>query len=151
MRDKTVERQTALDLYLNGITITVIAEMLDLSIPTISNWKKDYKWDEIRSARTASPYRIASNILKTIEKLSVKIEGDDNADSNDVKMLSDLSDTYNKIVGEDNVKQLFSFSVSLMNYMLTEKKEDCSLSFVKKVQSVISDYITDLIKRNGTK
>jgi len=72
----TTKKTLARDLYLEGITLSMISRVLNVSLSTLSKWKKEGKWqtlrDEVIMARETSEEAVRELIAYQLDALKRK-------------------------------------------------------------------------------
>lgn len=89
---------------MQGMPQNSIAEKVGVSANTVGKWVKDGCWGEKRTAQTLTRKEVVNNVLRSLNKLAVKLG---EADLKDVGGLSDqiakLSATISKLDKEASV------------------------------------------------
>lgn len=57
------------DLFVKGYSIQTISDILELSLDTITKWRKDNGWDAEKELNNISPSEIRGLILKNVEAI----------------------------------------------------------------------------------
>lgn len=127
-------KQKALSLYLNSLSIEKISEQTKVNTATIKNWKKRYKWDEIKN--------------KTIQKIS------DNSPEKYSKIISDqikIGDLAQKELiirlerQEKNKEEIIKLQEYLNPYLIKEEKSDEDKEIIANTIEVLKGKYKELM------
>ena len=66
------KKAVAMDLFILGWAQQLICDRLSVSKNTITKWKKDGNWEEIRNATSITPIKTVPNLHKQVYELSQK-------------------------------------------------------------------------------
>lgn len=119
----------------NNYTQTEIAEILGITMSTITEWKKKFKWEERKQAEDLSVSTILRQLQEALnEELKKRPLNADNV-SKLHKAIRDISDR--KIMASTAIDVVSKF----MNYLMLSGKQDIA----KLVASASPDFINHLL------
>lgn len=94
MNKKEIEnkKELARVLYLNGMSRNEIAQRVEVSEVTVTNWAKKYAWKEARAAKNITRPELVNKLLLTIDKLIEQVN-----ESDDATLIAGLGDKLAKL------------------------------------------------------
>lgn len=87
------------ELYIKGLSIQSISDIVDISIATLNKWKVSYHWEDAKKLNNLSISELKDEILNTFNALKNGEKPNMSADD-----ISKLASSFEKI--SDNKKQL---------------------------------------------
>lgn len=98
---KELARQLIVQL---GKTGKEIAEQLDVSEKTISNWRRDGKWDLLRAAEVSAPLETAKALYRQIQMIVAKADEEQRVlDPKETDQISKLATAIDKTSNRANL------------------------------------------------
>jgi uncharacterized protein YjcR len=131
-------------MYMANEDNKVIAETLEVTAKTITDWVTAGKWKTKRSAGTITRDQLVNKCLAALEKILEKATEED-ADM--TKLPDDLikmANTIEKLDKKDNVVNNINSFTGFNNYLLNRMKDDSNLTAekVKEINKLQNDYVT---------
>lgn len=133
---------------MQGMPQNSIAEKVGVSANTVGKWVKDGCWGERRSAMTLTRKEVVNNVLRSLNKLAIKL-GD--ADLKDVGGLSDqiakLSATISKLDSEASVVDFIECFVAFGKWLEYQAESDPAITveFRREVNKYQNKFILELL------
>lgn len=133
---------------MQGMPQKSIAEKVGVSANTVGKWVKDGCWGERRSAMTLTRKEVVNNVLRSLNKLAIKL-GD--ADLKDVGGLSDqiakLSATISKLDSEASVVDFIECFVAFGKWLEYQAESDPAITveFRREVNKYQNKFILELL------
>lgn len=133
---------------MQGMPQNSIAEKVGVSANTVGKWVKDGCWGEKRTAQTLTRKEVVNNVLRSLNKLAVKLG---EADLKDVGGLSDqiakLSATISKLDKEASVVDFIECFMAFGRWLEYQAKTDPAITaeFRKMVNKYQNKYILELL------
>lgn len=133
---------------MQGMPQNSIAEKVGVSANTVGKWVKDGCWGERRSAMTLTRKEVVNNVLRSLNKLAIKL-GD--ADLKDVGGLSDqiakLSATISKLDSEASVVDFIECFVAFGKWLEYQAESDpaITIEFRREVNKYQNKFILELL------
>ena len=118
-------RALAERMFMEGSSGSQIANELEVSKVTISNWRKADKWDDRRAELAASPHKIKELLLKELQKLSAGEESTINADA-----IAKLSKVIDSVSGRVSVQVVMTVFKEFDNWM-SEQDPELAVQFLE--------------------
>lgn len=141
--DKNANRSYGFILYAQRVAQNEIAERCNVSVQTISDWKKKDNWEAKRAAKTISMDELVNKCLIKINELLEQKDFDADGFAKAVAQLKALKP--NNTV--DN--EIMTF-MAFQNFLLERKHTaDVSDLFIKQVTSLQDKYIQIKLGTNG--
>lgn len=135
-------------LYIKGMSLQSISDIIEISLTSLKNWRKEGDWDDAKKANNISIRELKNEILETFRALK---EGEKPRMTAD--QVSKIASAFDKI--SDNKKQLAymieafeMLSEELANEVQVGNKDerDFKLASFKHVHTVMDKLTSELIK-----
>lgn len=120
------KKSLARNLYMSGMGQAEIAEQLNVSRVSISNWCKAEGWTEARAAKNISRPELVNKLLRTIDSLIDKVEesGDPALIGTMADKLSKLSATIEKLDKSANVVDAIEVFIAFNKWLEYNRQFD---------------------------
>lgn len=141
------QRDYAQHLYLtdSDLSLLDIAKKVGVSEQTLSKWKRDGKWEELRvslltskDAQLARLYRQMDNINKAIES---REEDERYANTKECDIMVKLTSAIRNLEAEANI----SDKLAVGKEFLTYARRTSDSSIVKEIASIFDSYIKSML------
>lgn len=134
-------------LYINGLTETEIADVLELHIETIRKFSKDNKWEDSKKMHSVSISEMKAEVLNTFTSLKKGETPKLSADqiTKVVSAFEKLNDRKKNVAyAVVNFDLLFERLIKKASEATTKKQKQERLELVKYVSSIAHELVNDL-------
>lgn len=144
------KRSQGKDLFVKGFAPANIAEIIGVSVKTVSNWRDLYDWENEKELNTIRPSEIKKMILQYV--LDIKDGKSPRYKADDLSKIAAafdrLNDSRKKAVYTMEALDEFSqFMVTIAGKSTGVKREE-TLELLQKIRVIFDKYINELLESN---
>ena len=152
MRQSDNKREMAKILYVkNGYTQAQIADMVEVSLPTVNRWAKQYNWKQLKATQVIGKTETLQRFYEQINEIHAKVQarpqGERYVDNKEADIISKLTAAIEKLEAENPPHKVIDVLRDAMNWTVKNRGQKNGMLFIKMCDDYVQNYISPKIDK----